>query len=80
MEAEAAAQLAAVKRQRKNARIALTHHSNTLERATREEGTSTVELQDLIEGFNTKEANLQEAHNELMLQLPEDDLEHEAAQ
>ena len=51
-----------------------------MERATTEEGTSTVELQDLIDAFNSKEATLQEAHNELMLQLPEDDLEQEAAQ
>ena len=77
---EAEAQLARTRRIKRNAKIALTHHTRTIENALGQERTTAVELEDLISVFNQKKTALEDVHRDLMIILPEEELEHEAQQ
>ena len=58
---EAEAHLVSAKRLRRNARIALSHHTRTMETALAEEGTTAVELEELITRYNRRHDSLEEA-------------------
>ena len=57
---------------RRNAKIALTHHTRTIDNALLQEITPAVELEDLIAVFNQKKTALEDAHKHLMLLIPEE--------
>ena len=78
--AEEQAQLARIKRIRRNAKIALAHHTRTIDNALTQERTTAVELEDLIAVFHQKKTALEDAHTDLMFLIPEEELEHEAQQ
>ena len=72
--------MARTRRIKRNSKIALTHHTRTLENALGQERTTAVELEDLIAVYNLKKTALEDVHRDLMLLIPEDELEHEAQQ
>ena len=65
---------------RSNAKIAITHHTRTMKSTLAQERTTAAELEELINEYNTRRDNLEEAHNQLMLMIPDEDLEQEAQQ
>ena len=72
--------MARVKRIRRNAKIALAHHTRTIDNALTQERTTAVELEDLIAVFHQKKTALEDAHTDLMFLIPEEEFEHEAQQ
>ena len=78
--ADTEAQLAGAKHLRSNAKIAIIHHTRTMKSAIAQERTTAAELEELIKDFKTMRDNLEEAHNYLMLMIPDEYLEQEAQQ
>ena len=73
----AEAQLNGAKRVRTNSRIALSHHTRTLENALGQERTTAAELEGLLQDFNSKKTAVEEAQEAVMLLMDEDYLEQE---